>query len=126
MNLPLHLGLLGALEAGLIAFLVALLLYALWHYLGRRAGLSLPQILGWSAVSAVVLGAGLDIWNLFYLGFSRLESPVYARLAVEGIHDVDSLGARVVLELTGVVAGISTGWGVFSRRLVESDSASEE
>ena len=35
MNLPLHFGLLGTLEAGLIALLVGLLVYALWHRLCR-------------------------------------------------------------------------------------------
>jgi len=38
MNLPLHFGLLGTLEAGLIALLVGLLVYALWHRLCRALG----------------------------------------------------------------------------------------
>ena len=35
MNLSLHTGLLGALEAGLIAFAIGLLVYALWSWVRR-------------------------------------------------------------------------------------------
>lgn len=116
MNLPLHLGILGALEAGLIAFLVAVLMYVLWHWLGRAIGFSVGHVIGWSSLCAVAVGAGLDAWNLFSLGFMRLESPLYARLALAGIHDVDSLGTRVVCEFTGAGAGIVLGWWLFSHR----------
>lgn len=116
MNLPLHLGTLGALEAGLIAFFIAVLMYALWHWLSRAIGFSVGHVIGWSSLCAVAVAAGLDSWNLFSLGFMKLESPLYARLALAGIHDVDSLGSRVVCEFTGAGLGIVLGWWLFSHR----------
>jgi len=97
MNLPLHTGLLGCLEAGLIAFLVGVLVYAAWAWIGRRTGMQIGHVLGWGAVIATVVAAGLDAWNLFYIGMVKLESPLYARLALAGIHDADNLGTRVML-----------------------------
>jgi hypothetical protein len=38
MNLPLHFGLLGSLEAGVIALLAGLLVFCGWRWLGRRGG----------------------------------------------------------------------------------------
>lgn len=117
MNLPLHTGLLGALEAGLIAFAIGVLVYALWAWVCRRAGLTIGYAIGWGAAIAVVVAAGIDSWNLFYLGVSRLESPLYARLALAGIHDADNLGVRVVFQLVGALSGTVLGWWLFSGRL---------
>lgn len=114
MNLPLHLGLLGALEAGLIALLVGVLVYGLWHQIMRRAGGSSGQAIGWAMLTAVVIAAGIDAWNLFYLGMMKLESPLYARLALQKIHDPESLGTRVVLEVLGAMTGVVIGWYLFS------------
>ena len=114
MNLPLHLGFLGALEAGLIAMLVGVLAYALWHWLMRAFGGSVAQTIGWAGVTAVAVAGGIDAWNLFYLGIMKLESPLYARLALQGIHDPGSLGARVVMEVVGAMVGVVIGWRLFS------------
>ena len=116
MNLPLHFGLLGTLEAGLIALLVGLLVYALWHRLCRRAGWTDGHAIGWACVIAVVASAGIDAWNLFYMGMMRLESPLYARLFLAGIHDPNELGSRVVLEVAGAIGGVALGWLLFSSR----------
>ncbi len=115
MNLPLHYGFLGALEAGLIAFLIGLLIYAGWQAICRSLGWSIGHAIGWSCVLAVVIGAGIDAWNLFYLGMMKLESPLYARLALQAIHDPDALGARVVCEIIGALSGVVSGWQWFSR-----------
>lgn len=114
MNLPLHLGLPGALEAGLIALLVGLLAYGLLLWIVRWLHGSVGHALGWGFVVAAVVSAGIDAWNLFYLGIARLESPVYARLALQGIHDADSLGTRVVCEIIGAGLGVLCGWKLFS------------
>jgi drug/metabolite transporter (DMT)-like permease len=104
MNLPLHVGLLGTLEAGLIALLVGLLVYALWHRLCRWAGWTDGHAIGWACVIAVVASAGIDAWNLFYMGMMRLE------------------GSRVVLEVAGAIGGVALGWLLFSSRSGEKNS----
>ena len=124
MNLSLHTGLLGALEAGLIAFLVGVLVYALWAWVCRRAGLTVAHAVGWGAAIAVAVAAGVDSWNLFYLGIAKLESPLYARLALAGIHDPDFLGTRVLLHSVGALAGTVQGWWLFSGRLAGHHASS--
>lgn len=110
MNLPLHFGFLGALEAGLIALLVGVLAYALLQWVVRKLRGSVGHALGWGFVVAVAVSAGVDAWNLFYLGTVRLESPLYARLALQGIHDPDALGTRVACEIIGAAVGVWLGW----------------
>ena len=117
MNLSLHTGLTGALEAGLIALAIGVLVYALWAWVCRRTGLTVAHAVGWGAAIAVVIAAGIDSWHLFYLGVSRLESPLYARMALAGIHDPDFLGVRVLLQIIGALAGTVLGWWLFSGRL---------
>lgn len=114
MNLPLHYGLAGALEAGLIALLLGFVAYLGWRWLARRTGLTTAHALAWSCVLAIAIGAGIDAWNMFYLGIARLESPLYARLALQKIHDAESLGARVLCEVSGAVAGVVLSWWLFS------------
>lgn len=121
MNLPLHFGFLGALEAGLIAFVIGLLIYAGWQAVCRALGWSVGHAIGWACVFAIAIGAGIDAWNLFYLGVMKLESPLYARIALKAIHDPDALGTRVVLEMAGAVAGVVLGWQWFSRNRHEND-----
>lgn len=116
MNLTLHTGMLGALEAGLIAFAIGVLVFALWSWVCRRADLTAGHELGWSAALAVLLAAGIDTWHLFYLGMARLESPLYARLALAGIHDPDHLGLRVVLQILGALSGVLLGWWLLRGR----------
>lgn len=122
MNLPLHFGLLGTLEAGLIALLVGLLVYALWQRVCRWATLSLGHAVGWACVVAVAIAAGIDAWKLFYMGIVRLESPLYARLHLATIHDPNELGSRVVLEVAGALAGVALGWLIFSSRSAAENS----
>ena len=78
--------------------------------------MSQGQIIGWACLIAVAAGAGVDIWNLFYTSIVRLESPLYARLALAWIHDPDELGGRVVLEVVGALSGVGLGWWLFSRQ----------
>lgn len=116
MNLPLHLGWPGALEAGLIALVVGLVAHALFHVIGRRARWPHGHAVGWACLAAVAIAAGIDAWNLFYIGVVKLESPLYARMALAKIHDPDSLGIRVLMEVTGALAGVALGWTLAERR----------
>lgn len=116
MNLPLHFGLLGSLEAGGIALLVGLLAFFLCHHLCRALRWPEANAIGAASVIAIVVGAGIDIWKLFYMGIMRLESPLYARLFLATIHDPNELGSRVVLEIIGALSGVALGWWMFSGR----------
>ena len=113
MNLPLHPGWLGVFEATLIALLVGLLAWLFWRWLAHRSGWSEGHAIGWACVSAVVVAAGIDSWNLFYLGVARLESPVYARIALARIHDADVLGTRVFMDWADALGGVVLGWILF-------------
>ncbi|MCD7097746.1 hypothetical protein [Stenotrophomonas sp. MMGLT7] len=122
MNLSLHFGLLGTLEAGLIALAIGFLVYLLWSRLASWLGWSSGVTLGWACVIAVAIGAGVDAWNLFYTSIVRLESPLYARIALQSIHDPDQLGARVVVEAVAAVAGVALSFWVFSSRMASAAS----
>ncbi|TDK22290.1 hypothetical protein E2F46_13960 [Luteimonas aestuarii] len=118
MNLPLPMGWPGVMLATLIAFAIGFALWWLWRFVARRAGWPEARAIGWACVSAVVVGAGIDSWHLFYLGVAQLESPVYARIALSKIHDPDMLGTRVLLEWAGAVTGVVAGW-MMARRPVD-------
>ncbi|MFT3754802.1 MAG: hypothetical protein QM769_02450 [Pseudoxanthomonas sp.] len=122
MNLPLHYGFIGALEAAAIAFAIGLLMYVLWRGLSRAFKFSDAHAIGWACASATVIAAGIDAWHLFYLNVVKLESPLYARLALQGIHDPDSLGLRVVLEAIGAWCGVLAAWAGLHRRSAATPS----
>lgn len=116
MNLPLHPGWPGALEAGLIALAIGFALYFVFQALSRRFGWGPGHAVGWACLAAVAIGAGIDLWNLFYLGVVRLESPIYARIALAKIHDPDALGVRVLMEVLGALCGVALAWMLAQRR----------
>jgi len=110
VNLPLHLGWPGAIEAGLIACVLGLAGFWLLHRAARRWRWPRGHAIGWSALLSAVVAAGIDSWNLFYLGVVRLESPLRAKIVLATIHDADNLANRVVLELIGALVGVVLGW----------------
>lgn len=116
MNLALHRGWLGVMEAGLIAFAVGLLVFVVFHRLSTRGGWGPGHAIGWSALAAVVIAAGVDLWLLFQMGVVRLESPLRARVFLSRIHDPDFLHARVVVEVLLALGGAVAGWVVAESR----------
>ena len=58
MNLPLHFGFTGAMEAGLIALLVGVLVYGSSQWIVRKLQGSVGHALGWGFVVAAAVSAG--------------------------------------------------------------------
>ncbi|HVC16188.1 MAG TPA: hypothetical protein VNE18_02690 [Rhodanobacter sp.] len=103
-------GWIGALQAGLISALAGLLLFGMFHWLGRRQGWSLGPQIGWSFLLATLLTASGDLWDLFYFNYARLQSLQLLRAKLALVHDPENIGTRVLCEFTGVVLGIYVGW----------------
>lgn len=103
-------GLAGALQAGGIAVVLGLALSLATHGLARPSGWREGTAIGVAFVLALLLGAGVDAWDLFYLSIVRLESPFAIRETLAAIHDPGSLGTRVVFEFIGAGAGVMLGW----------------
>ncbi len=110
MNLPLHYGWLGVLEAASIALAIGAVVYLLVHWLSGRQGWTHGHAIGWSSLVAVAIAAGIDAWHLFYMGVVKLESPVYARIALQKIHDPNFLAARVFMSTLGALSGVALAW----------------
>ena len=103
-------GIVGGLHAGLISALAALLLFGLFHWLGRCNGWSYGPQIGWSFLLATLLTAGGDLWDMFYFNYGRLQSLDLLRAKLAQVHDPDNLGVRALCELLGVTLGIAAGW----------------
>lgn len=111
MNLGwLDTGMLGAIEAGLISMLVAVLVHGLAYLIGRRVDWSPAGVIGRAFLVAWAISSGADVWHLAYLGIVPLESVVTIQRALAGIHDPAWLGVRVVIEFVGVSVGVMLGW----------------
>lgn len=115
-------GVAGVVEAGAIAFAVGLVACVLMHHLGRRAGWRQGSEIGVALLLTLILGAGVDAWDLFHLSIVRLESPIVIQHLLDDIHDPENLGARVVAEFAGAVAGVMLGWYLAFVRPARRDS----
>jgi hypothetical protein len=107
-------GIVGGIQAGLISALVGLLLFLLFHWLGRRNGWSYGPQIGWSFLLATLLTASGDLWDLFYFNYGQLQSLQLLKAKLALVHDPDSIGLRVLCELLGVALGIYLGWALCS------------
>lgn len=111
-------GIVGGIEAGVISALAGLLLFLLFHWLGRRQGWSYAPQIGWSFLLACLLTVSGDLWNMFYFNYANLQSLSLLKAELAEVHDPQNLGLRVLCELLGVALGIYVGWvlsGGYSR-----------
>jgi energy-coupling factor transporter transmembrane protein EcfT len=108
-------GFVGGIEAGVISALAGLLLFGVFHWLGRRNGWSFAPQVGWSFLLATLLTASGDLSDLFYFNYAPLQSVPLLKLKLAQVHDPDSIGLRVVFELLGIALGIYLGWVLCSR-----------
>lgn len=103
-------GLTGALGAAAIAIGIGFVLFSLGHLLGQLVHWREGTAIGVAFVLTLVLAAGVDASNLFYLSIVRLESPFAIQRTLATIHDPDALGLRVVFEFIGAAIGVAFGW----------------
>ena len=111
-------GFAGAVEAAAIACVIGFVLFTLAHSVRRLFRWRQGTEIGVALALALLLGAGVDAWDLFYLSVVRLEaqSPFAIQQTLAQIHDPDALGARVVLEFIGAVVGVMLGWATWAKR----------
>ncbi len=111
-------GIVGGIEAGVISALAGLLLFLLFHWLGRRHSWSYAPQIGWSFLLACLLTVSGDLWDMFYFNYANLQSVSLLKVELADVHDPQNLGLRVLCELLGVALGIYVGWvlsGGYSR-----------
>ncbi|WP_329741485.1 hypothetical protein [Dyella sp. A6] len=108
-------GLLGGLEAGAISLLAGVLLYLLFHVIGRHNHWNDAKRIGWSYFVTLVLTASGDVWNLFYFNYtSGLQSLQLLQAELATVHDPDHIGMRVLFELLGAAIGVYVAWALCS------------
>ncbi|RYD15730.1 MAG: hypothetical protein EOP90_07225 [Lysobacteraceae bacterium] len=106
----------GVWQAAAIACGLGLLLSVLAHLLAPRLGWREGSAIGVALLLALVLGAGVDAWQLFHLSIVRLESPYVIQRTLAAIHDPGMLGVRVLFEFLGAIAGVMAGWFLWAAR----------
>lgn len=107
-------GIVGGLQAGLISVAAGLLLFGVFHWLGRRNGWGWGPQIGWSFLLTTALTASGDLWNLVYFNYGRLQSLQLLRVKLAEVHDPDHIGLRALCELLGAALGIYAGWALAS------------
>lgn len=109
-------GWIGGLQAGAISAAAGLLLYLAIHLLGRRQGWSDVRQAGLAWGATLLLTARMDLWNLFYFNYGRLQSLQLLKARLDAVHDPDGIGIRVLCELLGAGIGVGIGWWLAGRR----------
>ena len=117
-------GIVGGLEAGMISVVVGMLLFGIFHWLGRRNGWSYGPQVSWAFLLTTLLTAGGDLSDLFYFNYAQMQSLQLLRAELALVHDPDGIGTRVAFELFGAVLGVYLGWtlcnSAWCRRLFRS------
>lgn len=103
-------GIVGGVQAGLIAVVAGLLFFGLFHWLGRRYNWNDAQQIGWALLLGFVVAGGGDLSDLFYFNYAPLESLQLLKAKLALIHDPDHIGTRVLCEALGVMVGVCVGW----------------
>jgi hypothetical protein len=103
-------GIVGGIQAGAIAAVIGFFMLLLVHWLTRKQPWNHGRELGVAYMLSVLPSSSGDLWNLIYFNYTDLQSPVMMRTALEGVHDPDSIGTRVLCEFLGIAVGISLAW----------------
>jgi len=116
-------GTVGALQAGGIALVVGILIYALVAWMGKSGNWSFGKSLGVAFAMSFVIAGGQDLWDLFYFDLIPPQSILVLRNKLAAVHDPDAIGTRVCFEAIGALIGVFVGSAIFSnglRHLMES------
>jgi hypothetical protein len=103
-------GTIGGLQAGMIAMIVGILVFGVFHAIGKRQGWHYGAQFGWSYVVTVALAAGGDLRDLFYFNYGQLQSIQLLKVKLAEVHDPDNIGTRVFFDLVGAGVGLYLGW----------------
>lgn len=109
-------GVVGGLQAGAIAAVVAMLAYLVFNWIGQRSDWGQGARIGWSFLLAMAISASGDMWDMFYFNYARLQSLQLLKVKLAQVHDPDGIGTRVFFEIVGVSLGIFVGWVITGRR----------
>jgi len=107
-------GIVGGIQAGLISAVAGLLLFCVFHWIGRRNGWGYGPQVGWAFLLTMVLTASGDLWNLFYFNYGQVQSLQLLKVKLAQVHDPDGIGTRALCEFLGAATGIYVGWAVCS------------
>jgi hypothetical protein len=105
-------GFVGGAEAGAITLVAAVLIFLLFHWIGRSQQWGHGRQIMLSFLVAVVLTGGQDLWNMFYFNFGNVQSLQLLQIKLAEVHDPDGMGTRVVCELAGAAIGVYIGWAL--------------
>lgn len=112
-------GVVGGIEAGMIALIVGILVFGVFHAIGKRSGWHYGAQFGWAYLVTVLLSAGGDLSDLVYFSYGQLQSLQLLKAKLAEVHDPDNIGTRVFFEFVGAGVGLYVGWllfGVLGRR----------
>ncbi len=103
-------GIVGALQAGVIAAVIGFFMLLLVRWLTRKQHWSLGRELSVAFLLSLLPSSSGDLWNLFYFNYADLQSPVLMGVALAEVHDPDNIGTRVLCEFLGVAVGLLLAW----------------
>ncbi len=86
-------GFIGGLQAGMISAIVGMLLFGVFHWLGRRNGWSYGPQISWAFLLTTLLTASGDLWDLLYFNYAQMQSlQLLRRWNWSQVHDADGIG----------------------------------
>lgn len=106
-------GMVGGMQAGTIALIVGILVFGVFHAIGKRNGWHYGAQFGWSYLITVLLAAGGDLSDLVYFNYGQLQSIQLLKAKLAEVHDPDGMGTRVFFEFVGAGVGLYVGWLLF-------------
>ena len=112
-------GVVGGIEAGMIALVVGILVFGVFHAIGTRNGWHYGAQFGWGYLITLLVAASGDMSDLVYFNYAQLQSLQLLKAKLAEVHDPDSIGTRVFFEFAGAGVGLYVGWllfGVLGRR----------